>query len=102
MSQLIPKTDSCVIVYDSSEEAMQETTEAFKHFYKTDYIKHIDKSDIIPALGEIYKPNHACIWNSIEDIGKICRCAGYTNKVALMVFESNKAGIYRLEDITKQ
>lgn len=58
-----------------------------------------------------YIPNHACIWNKIDNIGKRCKIIFKDDKLALVQFkhytdnENMKnmlSSTYRLEDLIKK
>jgi hypothetical protein len=56
-------------------------------------------------LTKSYKPNHACIWNKIDNIGKECIIIQKNDSIALvafdMVLDITLSNIYRLEDLSQ-
>lgn len=60
-------------------------------------------------MNSTYYPNHACIWNKIDNVGKLCTIIQKNDKIALVKFigkysmngENFLSHIYRIEDLTK-
>ena len=91
-------------MYQSS--SINYTEKDFKKLvsvFEESYIK-LESNSIELDLSKTYKPNYACLWNKVDNIGKNCKIIQKNDKMCLVVFEDNNkdilSNLYRIEDLT--
>lgn len=97
-------------MYQSNTTTYSESdfSELTKIFEETITKFELDELHVELDINKTFIPNHACIWNKIDNIDRHCNIMQKNSKLALVMFTDENEitsssileHLYRLEDLT--